>query len=148
MKLKRRTDVLLLHPPSVYDFREKLIIPSPIADLVPSGPFFEMYPVGFSFLGEYLERHGLRVRVVNLATRMLEQPGFDVGRFIERQAPGAFGVKIADHLAAEAAGEIAVGVVSIAHGSTLGVIEMRPLRLSVKFCFSSPCFRLVVTLLT
>ncbi len=94
MKLRKRTDLLLLHPPSVYDFREKLIIPSPIADLVPSGPFFEMYPIGFSFLGEYLERHGFRVRVVNLATRMLEQPRFDVERFISRQSPGAFGISL------------------------------------------------------
>lgn len=92
MKLKRQTDLLLLHPPSVYDFRERLIIPSPMADLVPSGPFFEMFPIGFSFLGEYLERHGMKVRVVNLAARMLEQPGFDVERFISRQRPRAFGI--------------------------------------------------------
>lgn len=88
----RKTDIILLHPPSVYDFRERLIIPSPIADLVPSGPFFEMYPIGFSFLGEYLERHGMKVRVVNLAARMLEEPGFDVERFIRRRRTRAFGI--------------------------------------------------------
>jgi len=69
-----------------------LVIPSPIADLVPSGPFFEMYPVGFSFIGEYLEGHGMKVRVVNLAARMLDEPGLDVERLIARLKPRAFGI--------------------------------------------------------
>lgn len=90
----RKTDLVLLHAPSVYDFRERLIIPSPIADLVPSGPVFENYPIGFSFLGEYLERHGMKVRVINLATRMLEQERFDVERHIARLKPRAFGVSL------------------------------------------------------
>lgn len=94
VRLTRQTDLVLLHAPSVYDFREKLIISSPIADLVPSGPFFEMYPIGFSFLGEYLDRHGMKVRVVNLAARMLEQPAFDVERFIGRLDPRAFGISL------------------------------------------------------
>ncbi len=70
------------------------MIPSPIADLVPSGTLFEMYPIGLSFLGEYLERHGLKARVVNLAARMLEQPGFNAERFVARQRPGAFGIDL------------------------------------------------------
>jgi B12-binding domain/radical SAM domain protein len=92
LKFRGLTDLVLLHPPSVYDFREMLIIPSPIADLVPSGTFFEMYPVGFSFLGEYLERYGFKVRVVNLAARMLAEPRFDVERYISRLDPLAFGI--------------------------------------------------------
>ncbi len=90
--MTRQTDLVLLHPPSVYDFREMLVMPSPIADLVPSGPFFEMYPIGFSFLGEYLERHGMKVRVINLAARMLAEPGLDVERLIRRLNPRAFGI--------------------------------------------------------
>lgn len=92
MSFNRKTDLVLLHPPSVYDFREMLLVPSPIADLVPSGPFFEMYPIGFSHLGEYLERHGMRVRVINLAARMLKEPRLDVPRLIRRLEPRAFGV--------------------------------------------------------
>ena len=87
-----RPDLLLLHPPSVYDFRTTLGVPSPIADLIPSGTAFEMYPLGFSFLGEYLERNGVNVRVVNLATRMLEDPSFDAGAFLAKQRPRAFGI--------------------------------------------------------
>ena len=89
-----KPDLVLLHPPSVYDFREVLTVPSPIADLIPSGPSFEMYPVGFSFLGEYLERNGFNVRIVNLAGRMLEDPRFDVRAFLSRLHPMAFGVSL------------------------------------------------------
>lgn len=88
----RQTDLLLLHPPSVYDFRKMLLPPRPIADLVPSSAIFEMFPIGFSFLGDYLERYGFRVRVANLAVRMLEEPRFDAERFIARTRPGAFGI--------------------------------------------------------
>ena len=40
-------DLLLLHPPSVYDFRQRAILYGPISDLIPSSPVFEMYPFGF-----------------------------------------------------------------------------------------------------
>ncbi len=92
MKFRRQTDLVLLHPPSVYDFRKMLHVPSPIADLVPSGTFFEMYPIGFSFLGEYLERHGMTVRVMNLGARMLSEPSLDVERCVRRLKPRAFGI--------------------------------------------------------
>jgi B12-binding domain/radical SAM domain protein len=87
-----KPDLVLLHPPSIYDFRRMLTIPGPISDLVPSGPFFEMYPIGFTFIGEYLERNGINVRVVNLANRMLEKAGFDVEKFIAKLNPRAFGI--------------------------------------------------------
>lgn len=92
MRLFSKPDFVLIHPPSVYDFRKSLVVPSPIADLIPSGPFFEMYPIGFSYLGEYLERHGFNVRVVNLATRMLEEPGLDVEKLMAGMRPTAFGI--------------------------------------------------------
>ncbi|MBN2168184.1 MAG: TIGR04190 family B12-binding domain/radical SAM domain protein [Actinobacteria bacterium] len=89
-----RDDLILLHAPSVYDFRKMLRVPAPVADLVPSGPVFEMYPVGFPFMGEYLERHGIRTRIVNLAVRMLESGRFDVRRFISNVKPKAFGIDL------------------------------------------------------
>ncbi|MBN1290090.1 MAG: TIGR04190 family B12-binding domain/radical SAM domain protein [Actinobacteria bacterium] len=89
-----KDDLVLLHAPSVYDFRKMLRVPSPVADLVPSGPVFEMYPVGFPFMGEYLERHGIRTRIVNLAVRMLENSRFDARRFISHLKPEAFGIDL------------------------------------------------------
>lgn len=89
-----KPDVVLLHPPSVYDFRRITTVPSPISDLIPSTPVFEMYPIGFTFLGEYLERNGINTRVVNLAQRMLEDAKFDVPRFLSKLEPAAFGIDL------------------------------------------------------
>ncbi len=53
-----RVDFVLLHAPSVYDFRERSIMFGPVSDMVPSTPIFEMYPLGFTTMAEYMERHG------------------------------------------------------------------------------------------
>ncbi len=41
-------DLILLHPPSIYDFRRKTMLYGPISDVIPSSPIFEMYPIGFT----------------------------------------------------------------------------------------------------
>ncbi len=89
-----RADLVLLHPPSVYDFRERSIMYGPVSDLVPSSPIFEMYPLGFTTIAEYLERHGLRVRVVNLAMHMLMSRTFDAEKTIREMDPVAFGIDL------------------------------------------------------
>jgi B12-binding domain/radical SAM domain protein len=88
----KKPDIVLLHPPNVYDFRRLTTVPSPISDLVPSTPIFEIYPIGFTFLGEYLERNGINARIVNLAQRMIADPRFDVPRFLAKLEPRAFGI--------------------------------------------------------
>jgi B12-binding domain/radical SAM domain protein len=87
-------DLILLHAPSVYDFRREAILYGPVSDLVPSTPVFEMYPIGFTTMAEYLERHGLRTRIVNLAVRMLEDNNFDVEKMIGRLDAVAFGIDL------------------------------------------------------
>ncbi len=87
-------DLVFLHAPSVYDFREKAILYGPISDLVPSTPVFEMYPIGFTTLADYLERHGFRTRIVNLAVRMLRERTFDPEKMIAALNPGAFGIDL------------------------------------------------------
>ncbi len=89
-----RVDLVLLHAPSVYDFRERSIMFGPVSDMVPSTPVFEMYPIGFTTMAEYLERHGLEVRIVNLAVLMLHRPDFDVERGIREMNPVAFGIDL------------------------------------------------------
>lgn len=76
--------IILLHAPSVYDFREKTILRGPISDLVPSSSVFEMYPIGFTSIANHLENYGYTVRVINLAARMLQDPDFDVETFISK----------------------------------------------------------------
>ena len=94
MRLFSQPDLILLHPPSVYDFRKIPIMFGPISDVIPSTAIFEMYPVGFSSMAEYLERHGFRVRIINLALLMLKDPRFDVEAAIRRLSPKAFGVDL------------------------------------------------------
>jgi len=89
-----QADLVLLHPPSVYDFRQQSILYGPISDLIPSSPVFEMYPLGFLTMVAYLEERGFEVRVVNLALRMMNDPNFDVPAFLSRLHPLAFGIDL------------------------------------------------------
>jgi B12-binding domain/radical SAM domain protein len=98
-------DLILLHPPTLYDFRKRPGIHGPISDVVPSTPIFEMYPIGFASLSEYLERHGLKVRIINVALKMLKNEKFDVERLILKNKPVAFGIDL--HWMAHAQGALA-----------------------------------------
>jgi B12-binding domain/radical SAM domain protein len=89
-----RADLVLLHAPSVYDFRKESILYGPVSDLVPSTPVFEMYPIGLTTIAEYLERHGFRVRIVNLAVRMLNSDRFSAETLIQKLQPAAFGIDL------------------------------------------------------
>lgn len=89
-----QVDLVLLHPPSVYDFRKKAILYGPISDLIPSSPVFEMYPLGFLTITNYLETRGSKVRIVNLALRMINDRNFDVPAFLAMLKPRAFGIDL------------------------------------------------------
>lgn len=89
-----RSDLVFLHAPSVYDFRQESILYGPVSDLVPSTPVFEMYPIGLTTLAEYLEQRGFRVRIINLAVRMLKSRRYDAEKVIRRQKPMAFGIDL------------------------------------------------------
>jgi B12-binding domain/radical SAM domain protein len=91
---RREPDLLLLHAPSVYDFREQAILYGPVSDMVPSSTVFEMYPLGFLTIASYLHAQGMDVRIVNLALRMMNSRRFDVPAFIARQRPRAIGIDL------------------------------------------------------
>jgi B12-binding domain/radical SAM domain protein len=93
-KESKPIDLLLLHPPSVYDFREKSIFYGPVSDLIPSSTVFEMYPLGFLTMSSYLQQRGMRVRVVNLALRMINERRFSVPRFLASLNPKAVGIDL------------------------------------------------------
>ncbi len=92
--MERSVDLLLLHPPSVYDFRQRPGFSGPVSDVVPSSAVFEMYPVGFLTIAAYLRDRGRSVRIVNLALRMMEDRRFDVRRFLGEVRPKAAGVDL------------------------------------------------------
>lgn len=113
-------DLILLHAPSVYDFREHSILYGPVSDLVPSTPVFEMYPIGFTTIADYLERHGRRVRIVNLAMRMLHDARFDAEALIRRLRPAAFGIDL--HWLPHAHGALAVAELVKRHHPDVPVV--------------------------
>ena len=104
-----KTDLVLLHPPSVYDFRERSIMFGPVSDVVPSTQVFEMYPIGFLSLMEYLQRHGQSVRIINVALRMLRSRRFDAEKLIKSLRPAAFGVDL--HWLVHAQGSLALAAI-------------------------------------
>ncbi|MDF2607544.1 MAG: radical protein [Bacillales bacterium] len=85
-------DLVLLHAPSIYDFRENSLLAGPISDVVPSSPVFEMYPIGLTSIADYLERHGLKVKIINIANRMLMDPSFNVENRLKKIKTKAFGI--------------------------------------------------------
>jgi B12-binding domain/radical SAM domain protein len=89
-----REKLTLIHAPSVYDFRKRATLWGPISDLVPSDAVFEMYPIGFTTMAEYLERHGHRVSIVNLAVRMLRDADFDAEKLLASLDPLVFGLDL------------------------------------------------------
>jgi B12-binding domain/radical SAM domain protein len=103
-------DLILLHAPALYDFRKRATMHGPISDVVPSTPIFEMYPIGFASLSEYLERHGMKVRIINVALKMLKDKDFDVERLIERNRPVAFGIDL--HWMAHVQGALALAEIA------------------------------------
>jgi B12-binding domain/radical SAM domain protein len=100
-------DLILLHPPSVYDFRQKTILYGPVSDLIPSSSMFEMYPIGFTSIAEYLEARGYRVRIINLAVRMLNDTKFDAEALIRRLEAPVFGIDLHWLVSAHGAIEVA-----------------------------------------
>lgn len=88
-------DLILIHAPSQFDFVARKRLLGPISDVIPSSPVFEMYPVGFVSLASYLERHNFKVKIVNLAYRMLSNPNLDVDKFLANLKPKlAFGIDL------------------------------------------------------
>ncbi|MDP8012124.1 MAG: TIGR04190 family B12-binding domain/radical SAM domain protein [Thermoplasmata archaeon] len=77
-------DLILLHAPSIYDFRKRNRFYGPVSDVIPSTPIFEMYPIGFlSILNELIPK-GYKVKIENIAVEMLMDENFDVEKRIKK----------------------------------------------------------------
>jgi B12-binding domain/radical SAM domain protein len=87
-------DLILLHAPALYDFRTRPAFLGPVADAVPSTAIFEMYPVGLTSIAAYLERNHYNVEIVNVAYRMLHDPGYDVDAHLRRLSAPVFGIDL------------------------------------------------------
>lgn len=77
-------DLILMHAPSIYDFRKRNRFYGPVSDVIPSTPIFEMYPIGFVSILNELIPGGFKVKIENLAVEMLMNENFDVEKRIEK----------------------------------------------------------------
>ncbi|HEX9915126.1 MAG TPA: TIGR04190 family B12-binding domain/radical SAM domain protein [Candidatus Bathyarchaeia archaeon] len=113
-------DLILLHPPSVYDFRQRPSMHGPISDVIPSTPIFEMYPLGFVSIMGYMEKHGYHTRIINLAVKMLKNPKLDVEELLAGLRAQAFGLDL--HWLVHAAGSLDVAAALKRHHPDTPVI--------------------------
>jgi B12-binding domain/radical SAM domain protein len=115
-------DLVLLHAPSVYDFRQEAILYGPIGDFAPAPFAFEIFPLGYATLAEYLERAGYNVHILNLAKRMLDDPQFDAEKAIASLSPIAFVIDF--HWLSHAQGALAVAqIIKALHPETPVILE-------------------------
>lgn len=105
-EIKYKYDLVLLHAPAVYDFRKTSTMFGPISDVVPSSSIFEMYPIGFGSIARHLKNNGMRVRILNLAVKMLLNPKFDAEKFLSKIKSRIFGIDL--HWLCHAHGSIEV----------------------------------------
>jgi B12-binding domain/radical SAM domain protein len=101
-----REDLILIHAPSVYDFRKEFLFYGPVSDLVPSTPVFEMYPFGFMTIAAQLHKEGYRVRILNLASMMLNDRKLDVEALLSKLQADVFGIDL--HWLPHAQGSLAI----------------------------------------
>jgi clorobiocin biosynthesis protein CloN6 len=102
-------DVILLHAPSVYDFRNRSDIVFAYlsnSDSVHVSPIFEMPPVGMLSIKQHLEGWGLNVEFFNIASKMLRCPEFDVEDFLKRTRAKYVGIDL--HWLAHAQGALEI----------------------------------------
>ncbi len=92
--MQKEADLTLIHAPTLYDFRKRPGIWSPINDLVPSTPLFEMYPIGFVSMTSYLGKRGYDVRIDNVAVKMLHDRKFDVEEHFKSLKTKAVGIDL------------------------------------------------------
>lgn len=86
--------LILLHPPTSLDWRELQPRHDIASATVATSPLFEYYPLGFLSLLEYLGRHGLDVRIINIAVKSAKSPRFDPRRLIRGLRPLVFGIDL------------------------------------------------------
>jgi len=87
------SDVILIHPPAIYDFREKAIFYGPIAANLPecTGQFI-MPSVGMLSIADYLDRNGYNVMVDNIGERMLTSKRFDAEEHIRNLSAKVYAI--------------------------------------------------------
>jgi clorobiocin/coumermycin A biosynthesis protein CloN6/CouN6 len=78
-------DLVLIHAPAFFDFRNRRDIYFPFLGTsgdVPITPLYEYFPIGFKMLHRHLTSKGHSVKIINLSTVLLRYPAIDVRKLI------------------------------------------------------------------
>ena len=90
-------DLILLHAPSVYDFRDRddvLFAYLSNSDSVNVSPIYEIYPLGFTSICQHLSAKGLKAEIVNVAALMLAHPDLNVEKLLGHMSAPVFGIDL------------------------------------------------------
>jgi B12-binding domain/radical SAM domain protein len=99
-------DVLLIHPPAIYDFRKKPLFSGALGSTVERVQFIKV-PLGMLSIADYLDRHGYRVLVDNLADRMVNNKDLDAEKHIRDTSARIYAIDLHFHHHAQGAIEVA-----------------------------------------
>lgn len=89
-----RYDLILIHPPSVYDFRRKPFFPGPIAVTVGRyTPIFIAVPLGMISISAYLNSSGYKTKIFNLAEWMIRNID-DIEEVLSKVEADVFGIDL------------------------------------------------------
>lgn len=90
-------DLLLIHAPAYFDFRDRGDIYFPYLSTsgdVPITPLYEYFPVGFKSLQRFLGERGYDVKILNLSTVLLRFPRLDVQEMLKSVHAKLFGIDL------------------------------------------------------
>lgn len=86
-------DVILFHPPAIYDFRHTPMFPGAFGRTV-EGLQFTKVPIGMLSIADYLDRNGYKVILDNLGDRMSNTPDFDPEKHIKECSAQIYAIGI------------------------------------------------------
>ena len=92
-----RADLLLLHAPAFFDFRDRRDIYFPFLGTsgdVPITPLYEYFPLGFKTLQRFLSNQGFDVKLINLSTVLLRYSKIDFRDLIESMEARLIGIDL------------------------------------------------------
>ena len=81
-----KADLLLMHAPAVFEFRERRDIYFPFLGTsgdVPITPLYEYFPIGYKTLQRFLTERGHHVELINLSSLLLRYPKLPLDSVIE-----------------------------------------------------------------
>ena len=99
-------DVILIHAPAIFDFRNKAIFPGALGSTVEHVQLAKV-PIGMLGIADYLDRNGCKVIVDNLADRMIDDREMDIEEHIKNTSAKVYGIDLHWHHHSQGAMEVA-----------------------------------------